>query len=395
MESEDANMNGQDRSIIAISGSHGIMHAYLVLLPAMIPILQGDLGDIGTVGMLASLVSLFYGWFSLPVGFIADKYSRRLLIAASMVLCGGASIIVGLSPNVPVAAVGMIILGIGASLYHPCGYAHMALVSDEMRGRYMGYQGLGGDMGMAVSFLTSSILGSSFGWRMTFLIWGVVGLAMAAVDLLVIKDIVCEVDPTQLRKGPVETVRRMFATAERRTLLLTFVIVVISGMLWTGVSNFIMVYITDVKMVALVIAGGLSTLKYTVGAFAMIIGGVLSDKLGRKKLLLFGYSLFAVSLVALTLAPSNLLILAGLVVVLGFAFFVTQSPMNALLGDISHKDTVGVTYGVNFTLKYGIGFFTPAIAGWLAVNYSLNHVFYFFAALSAAAFLVATLIKER
>jgi len=388
-------MDGQDRSIIAISGSHGIMHAYLVLLPAMIPILQGDLGDIGTVGMLASLVSLFYGWFSLPVGFIADKYSRRLLIAASMVLCGGASIIVGLSPNVPVAAVGMIILGIGASLYHPCGYAHMALVSDEMRGRYMGYQGLGGDMGMAVSFLTSSILGSSFGWRMTFLIWGVVGLAIAAVDLLVIKDIVCEVDPTQLRKGPVETVRRMFATAERRTLLLTFVIVVISGMLWTGVSNFIMVYITDVKMVALVIAGGLSTLKYTVGAFAMIIGGVLSDKLGRKKLLLFGYSLFAVSLVALTLAPSNLFILAGLVVVLGFAFFVTQSPMNALLGDISHKDTVGVTYGVNFTLKYGIGFFTPAIAGWLAVNYSLNHVFYFFAALSAAAFLVATLIKER
>ena len=395
MESEDANMNGQDRSIIAISGSHGIMHAYLVLLPAMIPILQGDLGDIGTVGMLASLVSLFYGWFSLPVGFMADKFSRRLLIAASMVLCGGASIIVGLSPNVPVAAVGMIILGIGASLYHPCGYAHMALVSDEMRGRYMGYQGLGGDMGMAVSFLTSSILGSSFGWRMTFLIWGVVGLAMAAVDLLVIKDIVCEVDPTQLRKGPVETLRRMFATAERRTLLLTFVIVVISGMLWTGVSNFIMVYITDVKMVALVIAGGLSTLKYTVGAFAMIIGGTLSDKLGRKKLLLFGYSLFAVSLVALTLAPSNLLILAGLVAVLGFAFFVTQSPMNALLGDISHKDTVGVTYGVNFTLKYGVGFFTPAIAGWLAVNYSLNHVFYFFAALSAAAFLVATLIKER
>ena len=395
MESEGSNVNGQDRSIIAISGSHGIMHAYLVLLPAMIPILQGDLGDIGTVGMLASLVSLFYGWFSLPVGFIADKYSKRLLIAASMVLCGGASIIVGLSPNVPVAAVGMIILGIGASLYHPCGYAHMALVSDEMRGRYMGYQGLGGDMGMAISFLTSSILGASFGWRMTFIIWGVAGLATAAVDLLVIQDIACEVDPTQLRKGPVETLRRMFATAERRTLLLTFVIVVISGMLWTGVSNFIMVYITDVKMVALVIAGGLSTLKYTVGAFAMIIGGTLSDKLGRKKLLLFGYSLFAVSLVALTLAPSNLALLAGLVVVLGFAFFVTQSPMNALLGDISHKDTVGVTYGVNFTLKYGVGFFTPAIAGWLAVNYSLNHVFYFFAALSAAAFLVATLIKER
>ncbi|MBN2336056.1 MFS transporter [Candidatus Bathyarchaeota archaeon] len=388
-------MNSQDRSIVAISSSHGIMHGYLVLLPAMIPILQGDLGDIGTIGLLATLVSLFYGWFSLPVGFFADKYSKKLLITASMILCGSAAIIVGLSPNVPVAAVGMIILGIGASLYHPCGYAHMALVSDEARGRYMGFQGLGGDMGMAISFLTSSVLGARFGWRATFLIWGVAGLAMAALDMLIVEDIACEVDPTQLRRGPIETVKRMFETAERRTLILTFIIVVLSGMLWTGVSNFIMVYITDVKMVALVIAGGLSTLKYTVGAFAQITGGELSDRLSRKLILLIGYGLFAVALVALTVAPSDLVVLTLLVVVLGFSFFVTQSPMNALLGDVSHKDTVGVTYGVNFTLKYGVGFFTPAIAGWLAQNYSLNHVFYFFAALSAAAFLVATLIKEK
>jgi len=80
-------MNDQDRSIIAISSSHGIMHAYLVLLPAMIPILGGELGDIATIGMLASLVTLFYGWFSLPVGFIADRVSKKLLITGSMVLC--------------------------------------------------------------------------------------------------------------------------------------------------------------------------------------------------------------------------------------------------------------------------------------------------------------------
>jgi MFS family permease len=166
-------------------------------------------------------------------------------------------------------------------------------------------------------------------------------------------------------------------------------------MLWTGVSNFIMVYITEVKMVALVIAGGLSTLKYIVGAFAMVTGGELSDRLGRKIMLLIGFGGFTVSLVMLTLAPSNLILMGLLVVVLGFTFFVTQSPMNALLGDVSFKDTVGVTYGVNFTLKYGIGFFTPAMAGWIAVNYSLNHVFWFFAILSALAFVVSLLITEK
>ena len=386
-------MNDQDRSIIAISSSHGIMHAYLVLLPAMIPILGGELGDIATIGMLASLVTLFYGWFSLPVGFIADRISKKLLITGSMVLCGGASILIGLSPNIPVTAIALIILGIGASLYHPCGYAHMSLASGEMRGRYMGFQGLGGDMGMAVSFLTSSLLGARFGWRMTFIIWGVIGLIMAAIDLIVIRDIAYEV-PEGGHPGPVATIKKMFGSTDRTKLIITLGVVVLSGMLWTGVSSFIMVYLKDEKVMPLVLAGGLSTLKYTVGAFAQIVGGEMSDRIGRKKLLLFGYAGFAISLLALIYSPNIVSVMVIVVVILGFTFFVTQSPMNALLGDIASKDTVGVTYGVNFTLKYGIGFFTPAIGGWLAANYGLNSVFYFFAGLSGVAFLVTSMLKE-
>lgn len=386
-------MNDQDRSIIAISSSHGIMHAYLVLLPAMIPILGGELGDIATIGMLASLVSLFYGWFSLPVGFLADRVSKKLLITGSMVLCGGASVLIGLSPSISVTAVALIILGLGASLYHPCGYAHMSLVSDEMRGRYMGFQGLGGDMGMAISYLTSSLLGARFGWRMTFIIWGVIGLLMAAIDMLVIKDIPCD-PPEGGHRGPLATIKKMFGSTDRTKLYLTLAIVVCSGMLWTGVSSFIMVYLKDEKVMPLILAGGLSTLKYTVGAFAQIVGGEMSDRQGRKKLLLFGYGGFAISLLGLIYSPNIVSLLVLLVVVLGFTFFITQSPMNALLGDIASKDTVGVTYGVNFTLKYGIGFFTPALGGWLAATYGLDSVFYFFAGLSVVAFLVTSMLKE-
>ena len=387
-------MNTQDRSMIAISSSHGIMHAYLVLLPAMIPILGGELGDIATVGLLASLVTLFYGWFSFPIGFIADRYSKKMLITISMILCGGSSLIIGFSPSIPIAAIGLITLGIGASLYHPCGYAHMSLLSDESRGRYMGIQGLSGDMGMAVSYLTSSLLGIRYGWRMTFIIWGILGLVMAIIDHFVAVDI-----DTKIQKGtyvgPLATLKKMFGTADRGTLIVTLGIVVLSGMLWTGVASFIMVFIEEQKGLSFVIAGGLSTLKYTVGAFAQILGGELSDRMGRKKLLLFGYAGFALSLIGFVLAPSSLPILVLIVIILGFTFFITQSPMNALLGDVATKDTVGVTYGVNFTLKYGVGFFTPAIAGYLALNYGYSSVFYFFAALSVLAFCIALLIKEK
>ena len=387
-------MKKEDVSVIAIAGSHGIMHAYLVLLPALIPLLKGELGNYGTLGLLASLVFLFYGWGSFPVGFLADRVSKKLLISASMALCGVSAILVSLSHSLPITALALILLGIGASLYHPPGYASMALLSPEMRVRYMGIQGLGGDLGMAVSFFTTTAIGSYLGWRNAFLAWGVVGIVMAVVDMATIIDEMVQVDPTVARLGYRETLRKMFTTDHLRNLLLVSVIVVCSGALWNGVSAFILAYINEVKGVSLLIAGGLSTLKYTIGAFGNILGGELSDKLGRRKILLFGFGLFTVSLLVLTIAPGNLALMFLMVAVLGFSFFITQSPMNALIGDVSHRDTVGVTYGVNFSIKYGIGSFAPAIAGYLAAQYSMDYVFYFFALISAVAFGVSLLVKD-
>jgi MFS family permease len=288
----------------------------------------------------------------------------------------------------------LILLGIGASLFHPPGYASMALLSREMRGRYMGIQGLGGDLGMAISFFTTTAIGSYLGWRSAFLVWGAIGLVMAVVDMTTIIDETVQVDPTVTRLGYLETLRKMFTTDHLRNLLLVSVIVVCSGALWNGVSAFILVYINEVKGVGLLIAGGLSTFKYTIGAFGNILGGELSDKLGRRKILLFGFGLFTVSLLALTVAPGNLALMFLMVAVLGFSFFITQSPMNALIGDVSHRDTVGVTYGVNFSIKYGIGSFAPAIAGFLAAQYSMDYVFYFFAVISAVAFGVSLMVED-
>ncbi len=387
-------MKGQKASIAAVAGSHGMMHAYLVVLPALIPLMQGELGNLETLGLLASLVAFFYGWGSLPVGFIADRVSRKGLIIASMALCGGSAILISFSYFMPVIALGFMMLGIGASLYHPPGYSHMALLSSELRGRYMGIQGIGGDLGMAFAYLTSTVIGAALGWRQAFFVWGALGLVAALMDLFLVVEMEEDSGPYTSRESPVTTIKKMFSTGRRGMLALVFLIVILSGMLWQGVSAFILAYISDVKGVALVIAGGLSTLKYTVGAFAQMIGGDLSDRRGRRGILLVGFGVFAVSLFGLTLAPASLPVMVLLVVVLGFSFFVTQSPMNALLGDVSHRDTVGVTYGVNFTMKYGIGFFTPALAGFLATNYSLNYVFYFFALLSALAFAASILIRE-
>lgn len=382
----------QSVSVIAVALSHGVMHAYLVLLPALVPLMKDELGNFEMIGFLVSLVFLFYGWGSLPVGFLSDRYSRKALIVASMALCGASTIIVSVSASLVLTMIALILLGIGASLYHPPGYAHMSLLSLEMRGRYMGLQGLGGDLGMAASYISSVILGSMLGWRNTFLIWGLIGLVMAALDMVLVSNI--ENDVRMSNQGYVETLRGMLKTEHLRTLLLVFLIIILSGALWNGVSSWILTYINHVKGVQLIIAGGLSTISYTIGSFAQIIGGELSDKRGRRIILLIGFGSFSASLLALTLIQSSLPLILIIVSLIGFTFYVTQSPLNALLGDISPKKTVGVTYGVNFAVKYGIGAFAPGVAGYLATNHSLDHIFYFFALISAAAFILSLFVKD-
>jgi predicted MFS family arabinose efflux permease len=67
----------------------------------------------------------------------------------------------------------------------------MALASEDLRGRYMGLQGLGCNMSTAVAYLTSAVLGVALGWRQAFLIWGLVGIVMEIIDYIFIVDIPC------------------------------------------------------------------------------------------------------------------------------------------------------------------------------------------------------------
>ncbi|RLI19228.1 hypothetical protein DRO49_00935, partial [Candidatus Bathyarchaeota archaeon] len=142
--------------VYAIAWSHGAMHAYLVLLPALAPLIKAEVGGYAILGILISLVFLFYGWGSLPVGIMADRSQKRLMIAASMLLCGSSSLLIAIANSLPLLGAGLILLGLGASLYHPPGYAAIALYTTETRGRYMGIQGLGGLVGMALSYITAT-----------------------------------------------------------------------------------------------------------------------------------------------------------------------------------------------------------------------------------------------
>jgi MFS family permease len=390
------------RSLLLISASHGVMHSYLVFLSALLPLMKEELGNYEIIGLLISIVYLVYGWGSLPIGILADRYSKKQLVISSMILCGLSSFIVGLAEGLISIAISLFLLGIGTSLYHPAGFSLISLISERMRGRYMGVHGLGGNAGMAVAFISSAIFGQLFGWRNAFILWGIVGIAMGVLDAFLITEPIPKRDTNELKTPSAninyyETLKSHFFNKQKlRSFALVFIVVVFSGALWNGVSSFIIAYLKEVKGIDLIIAGGLATISYVIGSLATMIGGELSDKFGRRIILLTGFSTFAITLLLFTLPLGYNTIITLLVVsLLGFTFYLTQSPLNALLGDVTPPDVRGLAYGINFMIKYGIGGFSPLIAGYLAENFSMDYIFYFFAILSALAFLISLCLSNK
>jgi len=387
----------ENRSLVAIVASHGAMHGYLVILPALLPLMKEELGGYFALGLLVSIMYMVYGWGSFPVGILADRFSKRKMIILSMMLCGIGSIFISLSQGFLSAAVSFFLLGIGACLYHPVGYSLISLLSEERRGRYMGIQGLGGNTGMALGYVISAVIGSFLGWRYAFLLWGIFGIILSITNSMFVLEpnIVEKSKEGSFVQESMNIKRDLKKEINLRVFSLIILIIVCSGSLWSGVSSFLVTYINEAKGTTLVVAGGFATISYTVGSLAQLLGGEISDKLGRRVVLSTGFGLLSIVLFLFTLPfRSGPLLIILFVSVLGFLFFITQSPLAAVIGDISSHKRRGMSYGINFVVKYGIGGLSPGFAGYL-VTKSMNLVFYFFALISAVAFLLSLFLNKN
>src|SRR5947209_14739238 len=112
------------RSIAFINWAHAIDHyVMLILATAVIELATvhqrtyAELIALGTPSFVA------FGVFSLPAGWLGDRWSRRNMIAVFFAGCGASLLAAGLSPNLAVLVVAITALGVFAAIYHPVGTA--------------------------------------------------------------------------------------------------------------------------------------------------------------------------------------------------------------------------------------------------------------------------------
>ena len=262
-------------SIGFINWAHAIDHFVMLIFPTVVIGLEviygksyAELIALGTASFIA------FGAFSLPAGWLADRWSRRNMMALFYGGCGVSLIAAGLAANLILLAIALTALGMFAAIYHPVGTA-MLIEQATTRGRSMAFNGVCGNLGVASAAGITAVLAAWLGWRAAFLAPGVICLATAALYLRLV--------PDERRKASDRTTVADVPLAAWMavTIFGLFIVIALTAGLVFHIATVALPKIVDERFgtgVPLILVGGLATMIFMCGALAQLAVGRLVEK---------------------------------------------------------------------------------------------------------------------
>jgi len=175
-------------SIAFLNWAHAIDHFVLLIFPTVVIGLEVIYGrPYSELIALSSTAFVAFGVFSLPAGWLADRWSRRNMMALFYFGCGVSLALTAFAPNAWWLAAGMFLLGMFAAIYHPVGMA-MLIEASGAKGRTLAFNGVCGNLGVSLAAGISAALASWISWRAAFLVPAVLCVITGIVYLWMTPD---------------------------------------------------------------------------------------------------------------------------------------------------------------------------------------------------------------
>lgn len=151
--------------------------------------LELDLNDtqLGLLGGLA--FALFYATLGIPIAALADRWSRVKVLAIAMIIWSAMTAVCGLAQNFMVLLLARIGVGVGEAGASPPSHS---LISDyfpvETRATALSIYALGIPIGSAIGNFVGGWGAEELGWRYTFILVGLPGIAIAMLILATLRE---------------------------------------------------------------------------------------------------------------------------------------------------------------------------------------------------------------
>ena len=376
----------QARTAIIFSNvGHGFSHMFTVLyatavlyLPKVFDLSYGELLGLSSLGLV------LFGVAALPAGWLGDRWSQIGMMAIFFLGIGVGAIVVGLAVEPERLFIGLTLIGLFASIYHPVGIAWVVAWADK-QGMTLGINGVFGNTGSAIAPVFVGLMIDYVTWRAAFIIPGVLSIFVGIGLLLVwragwVRDVTKDRTPA----GAPDS------SAFVRVFIVLTITMACTGFVYSGLTN------TMPKLMEMGLSAALAASYTEIGVFvgmvsglaslSSIFGGWMADRYSARSIYIIFWTL-QIPILFTIVSLSDVPLLVAVLLVLSFMLAFAAAE-NMLVAQYTPFRWRAVAYGAKFVLALGVGGLTVHLAGWL---FDRNgDVGVLFALFGGAAILAAT-----
>jgi len=371
---------------------HALDHMFLLIFATAVTAMAQDFGVARWEDLMPYSVAafFFFGLGSMPAGRLGDLWGRRQIMVLFFVGIGIAALLVAMTQTPVQLALALAVLGCAASIYHPVGIP-MLVQGAARPGWTIGVNGLAGNLGLAVAAAVTGLFIKYWGWRMAFVIPGVLSIACGLLFAL------CTPRETQAPARKKAAAAGSHEGISVPQLLLIMTIAATSGSMlfnFSTSSNYELLtskfteVSQDPAQIGLFLAG-----VYILASLTQLLIGHLLDRVALKTLY---RSVIVVQLLALLLANN----------VQGWGFYFAQLVfMAAIFGAIPFTDAMVVRYvddamrsrvsGMRLAVSLGASSLAVWLIGPIVKASGFTSLLWVMAATSCITFAVVSLLPQQ
>ncbi|MFF1695430.1 MFS transporter [Streptomyces sp. NPDC058257] len=339
------------------------------------------------VGTLLSFATLAVGFVMRPLGgalggYFADKYGRKPVLVAAMIVMGAATFLIGVLPTYGqvgvLAPVLLVLIRMIQGLAFGAEWGGAITMAYEhapwhRRGMFAAIPQAGNPLGIALAsgvFAWSSTLEGNWQWRTPFLL-----SAVMVIAALIARSRLSESPEFQEAKASGNTEKNPFLATladDWRGILRVIALRVVESFAYYSTATYLLSYITerhpDLRPVAL----GAITVASILAIAVTFLAGALTDRIGRRPIYIAACTaaiLFAFPMYLLTNTAQPALVVTVFIIGIGLIHASLTGTQGSLLTEQFRTATRTSGASLGYQVAAAIGGFAPLLAAALVGAY--------------------------
>jgi FSR family fosmidomycin resistance protein-like MFS transporter len=329
------------------------------ILPIVLPKLKEALAlNYFEVGVVVTVLNLTSSVIQPIFGFISDKIRIGWFVPVGIFWTACMMGLLGWAPNYLSVILLVGFAGLGTAAFHPRAMMVVHLVSGSRKGLGTAIFGTGGNIGFALGPMVGSLLVLGFGLYATIGLVGP-GALMAFAIFFWPGDFLQREAPT---KGKAKSGDENLRSILWGSLILTCLIVTLRSWVYTSFITYLPMFLQE-QGLPLKTGSVMLTVFLAGGAAAGLYGGHLSDRVGRRRVIIASMLLYPIfmSLMILSSGPIRWVLAAASGAALLSSFSVTIVLAQEIL-----PRNLGLASGLILGLGFGMGGLGTAVSGLIA-----------------------------